>query len=241
MESIVTLHEGTPVVSSEVIAEAVELKHKDVIALIRKYQADLEEFGTFAFETRKSGGLPTTFALLNEPQATLLLTYMRNNSIVRSFKKRLVMAFYEMAVELRGRRRQKRLTYRPVTPRQMRNLQEDVRAIVAHRRDARAWTKAFWERCRKECGFEQGAPLPTAMIDKAWLLNGEFERMVKEIDRIERGFAKGHQILFSGRRDAVELVRFEHSLDERLAGLRYGDPHPRLAQAGFQMDLFQPE
>ncbi len=34
-------------------------------------------------------------AVPNKPQAALLLTYMRNNSVVRDFKKRLVRGFYD--------------------------------------------------------------------------------------------------------------------------------------------------
>ena len=39
-------------------------------------------------------------ALLNREQATLLMTYMRNNDVVRDFKKRLVRAFSEMEKRL---------------------------------------------------------------------------------------------------------------------------------------------
>jgi phage regulator Rha-like protein len=35
-------------------------------------------------------------ALLNEQQTTLLITYMRNNEVVREFKKRLVSEFFTM-------------------------------------------------------------------------------------------------------------------------------------------------
>ena len=67
---------------------------------------DLEEFGGVAFETRKGkplpqGGfaMPTEIAILNEQQATLLLTYMKNTSVVRQFKKALVKAFYNLLQE----------------------------------------------------------------------------------------------------------------------------------------------
>lgn len=39
---------------------------------------------------------------LNEQQSTLLLTYLRNTEQVRTFKKNLVRAFYEMARQLRA-------------------------------------------------------------------------------------------------------------------------------------------
>lgn len=99
MTNIVTIENGTAVTTSMAIAEGVGYGHKSVIQLIRDNIADLQEFGTLAFEMRKSGGRPTEYALLNEQQATLLITYMRNNEIVRAFKKQLVKAFYEMRVQ----------------------------------------------------------------------------------------------------------------------------------------------
>lgn len=108
MESIVTLSGNLPVVSSTAIAEGVGREHKSVIQLVRQNLSDLREFGELAFEMRvheahsKGGRGPATeIALLNEQQATLLLTYMRNNEVVRAFKKRLVRAFYEMAKRVR--------------------------------------------------------------------------------------------------------------------------------------------
>lgn len=106
MESIVTLSGGMPVVSSTAIAEGVGREHKSVIQLVRQNLSDFEEFGPCAFEMRmvnrpQGGGHPQEIALLNEQQATLLLTYMRNNEVVRAFKKRLVRAFYEMAQRVR--------------------------------------------------------------------------------------------------------------------------------------------
>lgn len=99
MSNIVSITNGEPVTSSLAIAEGVGNSHKTVIQLIRGNISDLEEFGTLAFEMRKSEGRPTEFALLNEQQATLLMTYMRNNDVVRAFKKRLVKAFYELSHE----------------------------------------------------------------------------------------------------------------------------------------------
>ena len=73
-----------------------------MILLVRKYLSDLEEFGQVDFKSTRPdrGGHPVEVASLNEQQATLLLTYMRNSEIVRAFKKRLVRAFFEMAARL---------------------------------------------------------------------------------------------------------------------------------------------
>lgn len=106
MSELVIFKGDTAFTSTIAIAEGVESQHKNVIELVRRYRSDLDEFGvvTFemllsdnsAFETRNSKGRPTEYALLNEQQATLILTYLKNTEIVRTFKKRLVKAFYEL-------------------------------------------------------------------------------------------------------------------------------------------------
>ncbi len=104
MSNIVSIVDGQTVTTSLAIAEGVGNDHKHVIRLIRDYAEDLREFGPLSFENAKGKPLPqggfakaTEYALLNEQQATLLMTYMRNNDVVRSFKKRLVKAFYELS------------------------------------------------------------------------------------------------------------------------------------------------
>lgn len=100
MDGIVLVVGGRPATTSLAIAEGVGNPHSSVIKLIRQNISDLEEFGNIGFEIQNStsgAGRPTEYALLNEQQATLLMTYMRNNTVVREFKKRLVKAFYEIS------------------------------------------------------------------------------------------------------------------------------------------------
>ena len=102
LNQLVTLDDtGGAVTSSPVIAEGTETDHASVIKLVRTYVSDLEEFGRVRFEIQPfetSGGTQSReIALLNEQQATLILTYMRNSDIVRIFKKALVKAFWELA------------------------------------------------------------------------------------------------------------------------------------------------
>lgn len=102
--SLVTIKDGQAVTTTLAIAKGTRNDHASVIKLARTYQADLEEFGPVGFEihvvTRpQGGGTPSEFAILNEPQATLLLTYMRNTEIVRAFKKKLVREFWELVQE----------------------------------------------------------------------------------------------------------------------------------------------
>jgi phage antirepressor YoqD-like protein len=102
MNNIVSITDGRAVTTSLAIAEGVGNPHATIIRLIRDNAVDLEEFGLLGFQIRprsqgQHGGGDAEYAILNEQQATLLMTYMRNNDVVRAFKKRLVKAFYEFA------------------------------------------------------------------------------------------------------------------------------------------------
>ncbi|WET11849.1 Rha family transcriptional regulator [Pseudomonas sp. D3] len=101
--TIVIINDGDAVTTTLAIAEGTLSDHASVIKLVRTYQADLEEFGLLDFKSESTGGRPTEYAFLNEPQSTLLLTYMRNTEIVRAFKKKLVREFWEM-VQQRNQR-----------------------------------------------------------------------------------------------------------------------------------------
>ena len=101
---LVTVIDGEPTTDSGIIADAVGNPHRGVIQLVRTHQSDLEEFGGVQFEMRPfetaGGSQNRTVAVLNEPQATLLMTYLRNSEAVRTFKKTLVSAFYQMRQKL---------------------------------------------------------------------------------------------------------------------------------------------
>jgi phage regulator Rha-like protein len=98
---IVEIKKGEPTTTTLAIAEGCKTSHKGVIQLVRQYRNDLEEFGLLAFEMRPRldgvhGGGDVEYALLNERQSTLVMTYMRNNPVVRDFKKRLVSEFWNL-------------------------------------------------------------------------------------------------------------------------------------------------
>ena len=109
MNELVYLAPNTkePFTASEVIAECAEVKHDTVQKLISRHADDFKAFGVIGFEIRKppagsKGGRPETIYHLNEQQATLLMTYLRNTPVVREFKKELVRQFYAMREELRN-------------------------------------------------------------------------------------------------------------------------------------------
>lgn len=94
---LLVLLDGMPLVSSEIVAQSVNVHHKNIIQLVRKYAIDLNKFGQVEFKTRlNKSGSPTEYALLNESQSTLLLTFLKNTKIARKFKVRLVQEFFNM-------------------------------------------------------------------------------------------------------------------------------------------------
>ncbi|EJF05857.1 Phage regulatory protein Rha (Phage_pRha), partial [Thiovulum sp. ES] len=99
-KSIVEMIDNEPRISHIVIAEQTENKPKSVLDLITRNIIDFEEFGAMRFKIAVlKAGKGTTQAktyFLNEPQATLLISYLRNNTIVRKFKIRLVKEFFRM-------------------------------------------------------------------------------------------------------------------------------------------------
>lgn len=100
---IVFARDGQLLTTSAVIAENTSNTHQATIKLIRNYQADFEAFGRVGFEIQPfetAGGVQRReIALLNEQQATLLVTYCKNTAPVRTFKIALVKAFYEMRMQ----------------------------------------------------------------------------------------------------------------------------------------------
>ncbi len=98
--------DGQAVTTSLAIAEGTGVQHKNILERIRKNNIDFNDFGRVTFETQTfetAGGIQNReVAILNEQHATLLLTYMRNNEIVKKFKKHLVKSFFEIRNVLRS-------------------------------------------------------------------------------------------------------------------------------------------
>ena len=100
MGEIVYLKRNEAFTDSMVIAEGTGNQHSTVTKAIKRYRKDFETFGKLEFSDSVSknpkGGRPSRIYLLNEQQATLLVTYLGNSEIVRKFKIELVRQFYEM-------------------------------------------------------------------------------------------------------------------------------------------------
>lgn len=102
LNNLITIEEGEAFTNSEAIAEGAGYEHATVVKLIKSYQERLEEkFGPLRFKirVRENNGLPSKVFLLNELQATSLMTLMRNNKAVVDFKLRLVEEFNKLKTE----------------------------------------------------------------------------------------------------------------------------------------------
>lgn len=98
MYELVEVRENDVFTNSKIIAEGTNNQHESVVAIIRKYENDIADFGRIDFSDLKSGkrGQPERIYYLNEEQATFVITLLRNSKVVVKFKKELVRQFYAM-------------------------------------------------------------------------------------------------------------------------------------------------
>ena len=87
-------------VDSRLIAEHLGLTHEAVLKTIDTYSDSFQKLNPFRFEIAKGELLPqggrakaTRYALLNEDQSYLLLTFSRNKDRVIELKLNLIQAF----------------------------------------------------------------------------------------------------------------------------------------------------
>lgn len=93
-----------PFTTSDVIAEMTGNSYRSVQRIIEKQSDRLSRFGRVRFEitpTQTKGGVQNKKVYhLNEQQATLLITFLKNTDVVADFKVELVRQFYAMRFEL---------------------------------------------------------------------------------------------------------------------------------------------
>lgn len=92
--------------TSDVIAKFAGVQHHTITRLIQQHEEDFKDFGLVRFQieaVKREGARGTKYIKhyeLNEQQATLLMTYLKNTPNVRAFKKELVRQFFAMREEL---------------------------------------------------------------------------------------------------------------------------------------------
>lgn len=96
MYELVELKRNDVFTNSKVIAEGTENQHESVVAIIRKYEKDICEFGKLEYSDLKSGkrGQPEKIYYLNEEQATFVITLLRNSKRSLSVSSTLCVSFF---------------------------------------------------------------------------------------------------------------------------------------------------
>ncbi len=96
-----------PRVDSRQLSPALDTRHRDTLALIRRHAVPLQDLGRLPFEkeTLPTAGGPqqSVFALLNEDQCYFLLTLVRNSDRAVALKLNLVKAFRDARAQLAQR------------------------------------------------------------------------------------------------------------------------------------------
>ena len=96
---IISNIDGQLLVDSRLIAERLGIQHETVVKHLKKYATQFQAMGNLRFEigasAPNSNGArhQVSFALLNEPQSTFLMTLSKNTDLVVQCKLDLVIAF----------------------------------------------------------------------------------------------------------------------------------------------------
>jgi len=130
-------YQGEPRVDSRLLAEQLDNKHKNTIALIERYLVKFKEFGLLAFQTEarpvgRHGGGDVRFALLNEDQAFFLLSLSRNTDRVVELKASLIMAFREARYGHASRTLLARANEASISGRRLAKWRYDKPGVYAH-------------------------------------------------------------------------------------------------------------
>jgi phage regulator Rha-like protein len=93
-----------PFTTSKVICEFSGVSHKYIKKQITTHKPEFKSLGLLgAYATESTGGRPEEIYRLNEPQASFLMTLLKNTPVVVTFKLELVRQFYAMRTELQRR------------------------------------------------------------------------------------------------------------------------------------------
>lgn len=97
MNNLVKIDGEKAFTTSLIIAEGLELEHRAVIRLVRTYREDINDISLKTLEMTKikTAGRSFEIAILDEPQATFIITLMKNSKLVVKFKKRLIQEFFK--------------------------------------------------------------------------------------------------------------------------------------------------
>ena len=143
-----------PFTTSKVISEWVGIEHRKLKISIRKHQSALETFGRIglivsaSYGAETSVGRPEESYQLNEQQATLLITFLKNTPIVVKFKTELVKQFYLMRTELLKRQ---------VNREQLKPIRRELTDVIQEKEPDNKWAYKLYTDLAYKAGVGKNA------------------------------------------------------------------------------------
>ena len=161
--------DSEPFTTSDIVAEMTGNNYRSVQRIIEKQIQRLETFGVMRFEITlppkgSKGGRPKKIYWLNEPQATLLITFLKNTDTVADFKTELVRQFYIMRAELM-KRQMYRLELKPIRREMTDVIQEVDTSKWAYKKYTDLAYKTALGKNAAQLRKERGAPTKAKAID----------------------------------------------------------------------------
>lgn len=135
MNELVYIRKNDVFTDTLVIAEGTGNEHRAVAVLIKRYKKQFAEIGKICFKhlkCRKYQGRPMKVYQLNEPQASFLITLLKNSEAVVAFKLELVKQFYAMRKLLLEKQTQRWQETRKIG-KMIRSIEADyIKALAAY-------------------------------------------------------------------------------------------------------------
>lgn len=160
--------DSEPFTTSDVIAEFTENSYRSIQRTIERQMKRLETFGQVRFQITPvkyaRGTNEKKIYHLNEPQATLLITFLKNTDIVADFKTELVKQFYNMRTELQ-KRHMRRIELNPIRREMTDVIQEVDESVWAYKKYTDLAYKVALGKNASQLRKERNAPKTAVAID----------------------------------------------------------------------------
>nr|WP_295943598.1 Rha family transcriptional regulator [uncultured Acidovorax sp.] len=174
-------------IDSRLLAQHLETQHESLLKLVTAHQGDFEELGKVRFQIGPSPdsrtGQSMKFALLNEDQAYLLLTYSRNTARVRALKIRLVKAFRDARLTADTRK----VEYLPTYHR----LHDDIHALASGSSNEHFVHLNINKLVNKAAGVQTGQRATASLAELSMLAVGQ--RLAANALHGATGYQDGYQ------------------------------------------------
>lgn len=211
VENIVFLEgnrkETEPFTTSDVVAKWTGNNYRSIQRIIEKQLPRLERFGRVRFEItplQTRGGMQNhKVYYLNEPQATLLVTFLKNTDIVADFKTELVRQFYAIREELSGWQ-MRRLELKPIRRDMTDIIQEVDSSRWAYKKYTDLAYKSSVGKNAAQLRKERNAPRKAIAVD--YMTSGELSAVAKRTNQI------GVLLEIGMNYEQVKAIVLEHKL-----------------------------